>query len=187
MRELLRVNGKVPRDKDKMDRAGCTDANPLSTEPLTFLLPIHRSEYTFVSGGAGKGRDRNTFIIEFTSSKPEGKGQLEEDPRGHPDCFTWSLPVVLKARLRGRDELRRCASSSGWRSMADLSVSKLQRQHNFNNSVVVERHDTVTRYRTVGFHDPRRRCAPESIETLIVARRPESIRSRQVFADYRRS
>jgi len=39
VRELVRVNGKAPREKDKKDRAGCTDANPLSTEPLSFLLP----------------------------------------------------------------------------------------------------------------------------------------------------
>ena len=94
----MRVNGKPPREKDKKDRAGCTDANPLSTEPLSFLLPAHRSEYTFVSGGFGKGKDRNTLIIEFTSGKPEGKGEIAEDPRGHEDCFTWSLPVVLKGR-----------------------------------------------------------------------------------------
>src|SRR5471032_1481770 len=190
VRELLRVNGRVPRDKDKKDRAGCTDANPLSTEPLTFLLPVHRSEYTFVSGGASKGKDRNTLIIEFTSSKPEGKGQLEEDPRGHPDCFTWSLPVVLKGRVfvdAASFEVVRVEQRLA--SMADLSVPiKLQREHNFSNSVVVERHDTVTRYRTVGFHDPEEAMlVPESIETLIVVRGGlESLRSRQEFADYRR-
>ena len=81
VRQLLRVNGRAPRDKDQKDRAGCTDANPLSTEPLAFLLPAHRSEYTFVSRGFGKGKDRNTVIIEFISSKPTGKGELAEDPR----------------------------------------------------------------------------------------------------------
>ena len=190
VRELLRVNGKVPRDKDKKDRAGCTDANPLSTEPLAFLLPIHRSEYTFVSGGAGKGRDRNTLIIEFTSSKPEGKGELEEDPRGHPDCFTWSLPVVLKGRVfvdaTSFDVVRVEQRLAG---MADLSVPiKLQRQHNFSNSWWSS---GTTRRSATGrsaFHDPEEAMLlPESIETLIVVRGGlESIRSRQAFADYRR-
>ena len=31
---LLRVNGRPPREKDNKDRAGCTDPNPLSPEPL---------------------------------------------------------------------------------------------------------------------------------------------------------
>ena len=190
VRELLRINGRVPRDRDKKDRAGCTDANPLSSEPLTFLLPVHRSEYTFASGGPGKGKDRNTLIIEFTSSKPEGKGQLAEDPRGHPDCFTWSLPVVLKGRVfvdANSFEVVRVEQRMA--SMADLSVPlKLQREHNFSNSIVVERHDTVIRYRSVGFHDPdEAMLLPESIDTLIVVRGGlESMRSRQVFADYRR-
>jgi hypothetical protein len=190
VRELLRVNGKPPRERDKKNRAGCTDANPLSTEPLEFLLPTHRSEYTFASGGFGKGKDRNTLIIEFTSGKPEGKGEIAEDPRGHEDCFTWSLPVVLKGRIwvdaESYQVLRVEQRMAG---MADLTVpTKLQRKHNLDHNVVVERHDTTIRYRTVPFHDPEEAMLlPESIETLIVVRGGlESMRSRQTFTEYRR-
>jgi hypothetical protein len=190
VRELIRVNGKAPREKDKKDRAGCTDANPLSTEPLAFLLPAHRSEYTFVAGGFGKGRDRNALIIDFTSTKPEGKGEITEDPRGHEDCFSWSLPVVLKGRVwvdaTNYQVLRVEQRMAG---MADLSVpAKLQRKHNLDSNVVVQRHDTTIRYKTVPFHDPdEAMLLPESIDTLIVVRGGlESMRSRQTFTDYRR-
>jgi hypothetical protein len=190
VRQLLKVNGKAPREKDKKDRAGCTDANPLSTEPLAFLLPAHRSEYTFVSGGFGKGKDRNALILDFTSSKPEGKGEIAEDPRGHEDCFTWSLPVVVKGRVwvdaESYQVLRVEQRMAG---MADLSVpAKLQRKHNLDNNVVVERHDTTIRYKTIPFHDPdEAMILPESIDTLIVVRGGlESVRSRQTFSDYRR-
>jgi hypothetical protein len=190
VRELVRVNGKPPRDKDKKDRAGCTDANPLSTEPLAFLLPAHRSEYTFVSGGVGKGKDAHTLIIEFTSGKPEGKGEIAEDPRGHEDCFTWSLPVVLKGRVWiDADSYQVVRVEQRMAGMADLTVStKLQRKHNLDRNVVVERHDTTIRYKTIPFHDPdEAMILPESIETLIVVRGGlESIRSRQTFTDYRR-
>ena len=47
VRKVRKVNGRAPREKDKKDRAGCTDPNPLSSEPLAFLLPAHRSEYRF--------------------------------------------------------------------------------------------------------------------------------------------
>ena len=190
LRQLVKVNGRPPRDKDKKDRAGCTDGNPLSTEPLAFLLPAHRSEYTFVSRGFGKGRDRNTLIIEFTSSKPEGKGELIEDPRGHADCFQWSLPVVMKGRVwvdATSHEVVRV--EQGMAGLADIRVSiKLQRQHNLANIVVVERHDTTIRYKTIPFHDPdEAMLLPESIETLTVVRGGlESMRSRQIFSDYRR-
>jgi len=73
--------------------------------------------------------------------------------------------------------------------VADISVPmKLQRQHNLANTVVVERHDTTIRYKTIPFHDPDdTMLLPESIERLIVVRGGlESIRSRQVFTDYRR-
>ena len=190
VRQLLRVNGKAPREKDKKDRAGCTDANPLSTEPLAFLLPAHRSEYTFVSGGFGKGKDRNALILDFTSSKPEGKGEIAEDPRGHEDCFTWSLPVVVKGRVwvdaESYQVLRVEQRMAG---MADLRVpAKLQRKHNLDNNVVVERHDTTIRYKTIPFHDPEEAMfLPESIDTLIVVHGGlESMRSRQTFTEYRR-
>lgn len=190
VRELLRVNGRPPRDKDKKDRAGCTDANPLSNEPLAFLLPAHRSEYTFASGGFGKGKDRNTVIIEFTSTKPEGKGEIAEDPRGHADCFTWSLPVVVKGRVwLDAETYQVIRVEQRMAGMADLSVPmKLQRKHNLDNNVTVERHETTIRYKTVTFHDPEEAMLlPESIDTLIVVRGGlESVRSRQTFTEYRR-
>ena len=184
------VNGKAPREKDKKDRAGCTDANPLSTEPLAFLLPAHRAEYTFASGGFGKGKDRDTLVIEFTSAKPEGKGELAEDPRGHADCFHFSMPAVMKGRVwvdaASYQVVRVEQRMAG---MADLSVpAKLQRKHNLDNNVIVERHDTTIRYKTIPFHDPdEAMLLPESIETFMVMRGGlESIRSRQAFTDYRR-
>jgi hypothetical protein len=190
VRQLFRVNGRSPREKDQKDRAGCTDANPLSTEPLTFLLPAHRSEYTFVSRGLGKGKDSSTLIIEFTSSKPEGKGELAEDPRGHADCFTWSLPVVMKGRVwvdaKNYDVVR---IEQRMAALADIAVpAKLARRHNLADMVIVERHDTTIRYKTIPFHEPDEAMhLPESIDTIVIVRGGlESIRSRQTFSDYRR-
>jgi hypothetical protein len=190
VRELVRVNGKPPRDKDRNDRAGCTDANPLSTEPLAFLLPAHRGEYSFTWGGVGKGKDRNALIIEFTSGKPEGKGELTEDTRGHPDCFSWSLPVTLKGRVFvDADSYQVLRVEQRLAGMADLRVSTaIQRKHNLDRTVVVERHDTTIRYKTIPFHEPdEAMLLPESIETLIVVRGGlESVRTWQTFTDYRR-
>ncbi len=190
VRELVRVNGKAPREKDKKDRAGCTDANPLSTEPLSFLLPAHRAEYTFVSAGFGKGKDRDRLVVEFTSLKPEGKGEIVEDPRGHEGCFSFSLPVVMKGRVwidAANYQVVRVEQRMA--RMADLSVpSKVQRKHNLDSQIVVERHDTTIRYKTIPFNDPdEAMLLPESIDTLMVVRGGlESLRSRQTFSDYRR-
>ena len=39
VRHIRKVNGRTPNERDKKDRSGCTDPEPLGTEPLTFLLP----------------------------------------------------------------------------------------------------------------------------------------------------
>lgn len=190
LRQLLRVNGRPPRDKDKKDRAGCTDENPLSDEPLAFLLPDNRADYRFVLSGPGKGKDQNTLILDFTSSKPEGKGELAEDARGHEDCFSWSLPVAIKGRVwidaTSYDVVRVEQRMAG---MADLTVPfKLARRHNLEDHIVVERRDKTIRYKPIAFRDPEETLLlPESIETLIMVRGGlESTRSRQSFSDYRR-
>jgi hypothetical protein len=190
VRELLRINGRAPRPRDATDRAGCTDANPLSSEPLDFLLPAHRDEYRFVFAGAGKGKDAHTFMLDFSSAKSSGKGELAEDPRGHEDCFTWTMSVTLKGRVwvdAATYQVVRVEQRLA--GMADLTVPlKLQRRHNLEPSVTVERHDTTIRYRTVPFHDPdESMLLPESIDTLLAVRGGlESIRMRQVFSNYKR-
>ena len=57
-RQLLKINGREPRDKDKKTRSACFDPNPLTPEPVAFLLPsqprrlhLHRQRVR-----QGKGR-----------------------------------------------------------------------------------------------------------------------------------
>jgi hypothetical protein len=189
-RQLLRVNGRPPRVRDAKDRAGCTDANPLSPEPLDFLLPGRRDEYAFTFAGAGKGKDANTLMLDFSSAKSSGKGELAEDPRGHEDCFTWSASVKMKGRVWvdavSYQVLRVEQHMAG---MVEITVPMaLQRKHALERFVTIERHDVTIRYRTVPFHDPEEAMLlPESIETLLAVRGGlESVRMRQVFSDYKR-
>ena len=58
-RQVLRVNGREPRPRDKKDRSGCTDPTPISPEPLAFLLPGHRDEYQFTSMRDGRERENH--------------------------------------------------------------------------------------------------------------------------------
>ena len=69
VRVIRKINGRATREreKDKKDRAGCTDPNPLSPEPLAFLLPAHRSEYAFTLAGRGKGKDRDLLLLDYKS------------------------------------------------------------------------------------------------------------------------
>src|SRR4051812_15912826 len=76
IRDIRRVNGRAPRDRDKKDRAGCTDPNPLSPEPLAFLLPAHRGDYRFTSVRDGRAQDRAAVIIDFTSRRETSRAEL---------------------------------------------------------------------------------------------------------------
>lgn len=190
LRQLLRVNGRPPREKDKKDRSGCTDENPLSDEPLSFLLPAHRGDYAFVLAGRGKGKDQNTLMVDFASTKVEGKGEIIEDPEGRPDCFSVTMPVGLKGRVwvdaASYDVVRVEQRITG---MGDLPVPfKLARRHNLADRIILERNDRTIRYKLVAFHDPEETMLlPESIDTLRIYRSAmQSSRTRQLFSDYRR-
>jgi hypothetical protein len=190
VRQIVKVNGKPPREKDKNDRAGCTDPNPLSAEPLAFLLPANREGYRFTTTGFGKGKDRSALVIEFTAANTDGEGKVVEDERGHEGCFNVSIPTPERGRIWVDAinyqvlRLERHLAAIG-----ELRVSSaLQRKHNLPDYMTIERHDTTIRYRPISFTDPDEALLlPESIETIVIWRNGmESTRRRQEYTEYRR-
>ena len=188
-RQLLKINGRAPRDKDRKHRSACLDPNPLTPEPLAFLLPAHREGYTFASAGFGKGKDSHTLFIEY--ARPGAKrSDLVDDPHGRDDCFEVSAPLSVKGRVlidrTSYDVLRIEERLAG---LGELRTSRTQqRKNNFSPSIVVDRIDVTTRYKVVSFKDPEETfLLPESIETFEMFRGDlQSHRTRQEFSDYRR-
>ena len=190
VREVRKVNGRAPRDKDKKNRDGCTDPNPLSTEPLAFLLPAHRSEYQFKAAGFAKDRNRPAVRIDFVSVNRNSKLELIEDKQGHDDCFDWSGHIAARGRVwvdaANYDVLR---VERGVGGPVDVTVPlRIQRRHNLDNRVVIIREDTTIRYRTVSFRDPDETLLlPESIESLsVLSGGLQSTRRSQIYSDYKR-
>jgi hypothetical protein len=190
VREVRKVNGRVPREKDRKNRDGCTDPNPLSTEPLAFLLPAHRSEYQFKWAGFAKDRNRPAFRIDFASVNRKSNPELIEDKAGHDDCFDWFGPVASRGRIwvdaESYDVLRVERSVGG---PVDVRVPlRIQRRHNLDNYVVIMREDTTIRYRKVAFSDPDEvLLLPESIDLLsVVSGGLQSTRRSQTYSDYKR-
>jgi len=190
VREIRRVNGRAPRERDNKDRAGCTDPNPLSPEPLAFLLPAHRHEYRFTSAGIGKENDRPALLVDFASVSRHSSLELSEDPRGHQDCFEWNGDLAVKGRIwidASSYEVLRV--DTNFMGPVDVKVPPaLQRRHNFSTWIVVERYNQTIRYKTIAFHDPdETMLLPESIDVLSVMRGGlQSTRRRQTFSDYKR-
>jgi hypothetical protein len=190
IRDIRRVNGREPRERDKTDRSGCTDPNPLSPEPLAFLLPAHRNEYRFTSIHDGKEKGRAALIIDFMSTNRTSRPELIEDERGHDDCFDWTGPVAIRGRVwvdaATAEVLRVDRRIDG---PIEVRVPwKLQRRHHFEPWVVLERDDLSMRYTAVAFRDPDETLLlPESIESLTVLRGGlQSIRRTDTYSDYRR-
>jgi hypothetical protein len=190
IREIRRINGRAPRERDKKDRAGCTDPNPLSPEPLAFLLPAHRDEYRFISLRNGGEKGRAALIIDFLSTSRTSRPELVEDERGHDDCFDWSGPLATRGRVwvdaNTHDVLRVDRRMDG---PVDVRVpSQLQRRHSLPPWVVIERDDQTMRYKPVAFGDPDEvLLLPESVESLTVVRCGlQSTRRTETFRSYRR-
>lgn len=190
VRKIRKVNGRPPSERDQKDRSGCTDPNPLSSEPLEFLVPPHRSEYHFKIAGMTKEKNRTALLIEFLSANRRSNPELIEDPGGHEDCFDWSGHIASKGRIwvdaDNYDVLR---VERGLGGPVDVKVPALiQRRYRMDPWAVIVREDTAIRYKAVAFSDPDEvLLLPESIHSLIMVRGGlQSTRRWQTFSDYRR-
>lgn len=190
IRDVRLVNGRPPRERDARSRAGCTDPNPLSPEPLAFLLPAHREEYRFTSIRSGSDRDRAAIIIDFQSAERRSAAELIEDERGHDDCFDWKGTLASRGRVWvdavSDDVLKVERYLPG---PVDVRVPQpLQRRYGFSSWIVLEREDLEVRYKPVRFTDPDETLLlPEEIDsTTIVRSSLQSTRRTQTFTGYRR-
>ena len=189
-REIRRVNGRQPRKRDEKDRAGCTDPDVLSQEPLAFLLPEGRAAFDFTGVREGRDGDRPAFVIDFVSVNRKSKAELIEDPRGHDDCFDWSGPIARRGQIwvdaTSYDVLRVERYNTG---PVDLRIPwAMQRRYNFDAFVTLDRDDLTLRYQNVSFSDPDEVVVlPTSIVSLTVVRTGlQSTRRTVTFSDYRR-
>ncbi len=190
VRTIRKVNGRPPRERDGKDRSGCTDPNPLSSEPLAFLLPGKQSEYEFKAAGVGKDRNRDVVIVEFATVNRRSHPVLIEDPGGHDDCFDWEGHIASRGRLWVDAETYDVVRvERGLRGPVDVRVpALLQRRYRFDTWVAIIRDDVSIRYKPVTFTDPEQvLLLPESIHTFTVLRGGlQSTRRHQRFSDYRR-
>jgi hypothetical protein len=190
VRDIRRVNGRLPRESDHKSRSGCTDPNPLSPEPLAFLLPPRRGDYRFTSVRNGRERNRAALIIDFTSVDRTSRPELIEDERGHDDCLDWKGPLATRGQVwvdaQTYDVLR---IDRGLPGPVDVRVPpRLQRRYNFGTYVVLDRDEVTMRFRPVAFTDPDETLLlPETIDSITVVRGGlQSARRTETYSGYRR-
>jgi hypothetical protein len=186
VRDLRRINGRVV--KSVPDRRDCFDPNPLSTEPLAFLLAANRKDYAFTWAGFGKGRDQSLMLIDYRPLET-GKPKLVEAPEAKPGCFNISLPGGTKGRIwveAGSHDIVRMEEHLAHPVDVPIDYDQ-QRRHGLPDQLVIDRYDYQIRYKAVSFEDPRETLLlPESIDMIAMFRGAQSHRKRQVFSDYKR-
>lgn len=189
-RDIRRVNGREPRERDRTDRSGCTDPAPLGPELLSFLLSGKREDYTFTTVRESRERGRAALVIDFASAQRSSRPVLVADESGHDDCFDWTGPIAVHGRLwvdaDTHDVLRLDRYISG---PTDVRVpARLQTSYHFPSWLTIDRDEVTLRFKPVTFTDPdETMLLPEAIESRTVIRTGlESIRRTQVFSNYRR-
>lgn len=190
VRNIQRVNGRPPRESERKSRSGCTDPNPLSPEPLAFLLPGNREEYHFTSVRGGRERGRAALIIDFSSATRRSRLELIEDERGHEDCFDWKGPLATRGQVwidaETYDVLR---IQRGLLGPVDIRVPpKLQRRYQFDTYLTLDRDDLSIRFGAVTFTDPDETLLlPDEIDNITIVRTGlQSARRTEAFSDYQR-
>lgn len=190
IRDIRRINGRAPRDRDKTDRQGCTDPNPLSPEPLEFLLSGHRADYQFTSIRERKDQGRTAIVIGFKSVHEQTKPELIDHADGHDDCFDWTGPLPVEGRVwvdaQSYDVLRVERHTFG--PVSIRVPDKLQQEYGFGMWVVLDGDDLTMNYRPVSFSNPDEvLILPSSIDERTMVRDGlQSARRTVTYSDYRR-
>ena len=184
-RELVKINGRAPRPKDK---PRCGDPAPELPDSLEFLLPHNQHESTFTLNGAGKSERRPALVINYRS-RERGHGTLteHEDDR---DCVSMRVPGMAQGRIwidpETADVLQVEEHLMG---PVDMRWSAGTRNRMNYEPVTLERYDSTITFRAVTFSEPHETVMlPALVDSLRITRNlgDPRMRSTQRFSNYRR-
>lgn len=190
MRELLTVNGRVPKPKDKPK---CMQPREEWPEPLTMFLPEEREAFQFKWAGLGRMDGVETVSLDFqerpVTPRPEPTVTFREGASEDDQCASYAVPGRTQGRVwvnrRSGEVLRLDQNMFG---PVDIKVPKeLQRKWR-TSFFTIDRHSTSTRYKRVRFQDPDESLMlPDSIQTVSISRgNAQPMRVTQRFTNYRR-
>ena len=185
LRQIVTIDGRPPRAKDLLRGPrglGCMDPKPVSIEPLAFLLPSRREEYTFKWAGAGRIDGKTSVMLEYQWISRRPPAVVWDD-----ECVKFEVPAVrgrLWADATTGDVLRIDESL-----MREFSMRPPRGHARAGEQWVVERDESSIRYRQMAFHDPEESVMlPVSMNSITVIRNGAVPRLRivQEFSNYKR-
>ncbi|MDR1988612.1 MAG: hypothetical protein LBQ09_00095 [Acidobacteriaceae bacterium] len=181
-RELLKVNNREPRPKDKPK---CLDPSAVSPDSLTMLLPANRDDYIFTLAGSAKISGRAATLVDY---KARQRGTVTVKPHeDREEC--WSIDMAGSTRGRVWIDAATGDVLRFDERLANYVEAALPSKEYGSQTVVFERLDSTTVYQPVTFADPDETLMlPTSHESLQLVRNAGTpgLRSTHKFSNYRR-
>jgi hypothetical protein len=188
LRQVLRVNGHVPRGKDKRN---CTtpERHDTETQVLSILLAHQRGDYVWTMAGDTKIDGRQAVLIDYQEKKKLTLEVIVKE--GDEDCLTFDIRGGDRGRLwidrETFDVLRLDQRLSG--QVSSRMPALLARRPNADTHMVVERLDRSYRFRRLSFDNPAETMVlPVSASQLMVTQGNGGARQRVTteYKNYRR-
>jgi hypothetical protein len=184
-RELIKVNNRAPRPKDKPE---CLDPSAVSPDTLEMLLPGKQSEYAFTLAGRTRVKGHDALMLDYKALVRGPVVATAHEDR--EDCWKVDMP----GRTRGRiwvdadtsDVLRLDEHLIGF---VDVTLPADRKRTRGPLPVVFERLDSSIVFSLVSFADPDETLMlPASADSLTVVRNAgvPRVRKMQKFSNYRR-
>ena len=169
VRQVIRVNGGVPRKKD-YDNCTTPEQNAEEQQPLSILLPQQRADYAFTVGGRDTIDGRTAIVIAFKEvRKPKVDVSMVKD---NEDCISFDIEGGTRGKIwidaETQDVLRLDRSLTG---LVEIPLPRKATLHGGGMSWTMERWDTSIRFKRVSFQDPQETLVlPISSTTLQITR-----------------
>ena len=184
-RRILSINGRPPGAAGSDGDEACMDPRLVSPEPLEFLLPSRRGEYTFTWAGTGRLDGRLAAKVDYRPVRFKPPSVVWKG-----DCVSVDVPGQERGRvwvdLASGDVLRLDQHLAG---RFDFDVPPKKWRIGAPTWMEIERSDSSIRYEPVTFHHPDETLMlPASIDSLQVVRNAgvPRLRTWQAFTKYRR-
>jgi hypothetical protein len=184
-RDLLKINNRAPRPKDK---AECLDPSAVSPDTLEMLLPAKQSDYAFTSAGSTRFKGRDAFLVDYKARQNGPVTATAHEDR--EDCWRIDMPGHTRGRVwidaQSDEVLRLDEHLNGF---VDVVLPADRKRGRSPQPVVFERLDSSVVFGPVVFTDPDETLTlPISVDSLTVARNAGTprVRKTQRFTNYRR-
>lgn len=184
-RDLLKINNRAPRPKDKPE---CLDPSAVSPDTLEMLLPSKQADYVFTSAGSTRLKNRDALLVDYKARRNGPVSATAHEDR--EDCFKIDMPGHTKGRIwidaQSDEVLRLDEHLNGF---VDVTLPADRKRSRGPQPVMFERLDSSIVFGPITFADPDETLTlPISVDSLTVVRNAGTprVRKTQRFSNYRR-